>query len=62
MKALIQIEFGDEREFFLHLHEIRKEVKRRIKKEGSLDRDDFKRMEFDDSNCYGDHEVIITES
>lgn len=59
MKALIEIEFDSEDELFLHLSVIRKEIKKQIKAGNSIDDEKFQLMLFDDSNCYGWHEVNI---
>lgn len=56
MVTTIVINCEDEREMFLHLTKIREQVKKHFKKN---DDQITGRIEFKDSNCYGDHVAII---
>lgn len=56
MKATITIECDDEQELFAHLSVIRQEVKKEVKKQNG---EITKKARIYDSNCYGQHLIIV---
>lgn len=63
MRALIEINCESEEELLSHLSVIRIQVKRAFRKHLKNDPEYMEEPSFElkDSNCYGDHRVIIGE-
>lgn len=55
MKAKIEIECETYEEFFQHMAQIKKDLKRKF------DQNSITPIKIEDNNCYGFHEVIITD-
>ena len=62
MKATIIIECDDEQDLFMHLSVIRQSLKQKSKQMNGFENlQTYKKVEIEDSNCYGNHSVILEE-
>jgi len=61
MKINIQIECETISEFYTHLTELQKQIKKKTRKQNLKPGADefFDSVGLDDDNCYGSHEVMI---